>query len=87
MKRFKLTVHVFIKPAVLNPEEGPIKGALTALGFDTVLKIRKGKCFVITLEAIDPGEALALAAKMSEKLLINPVVEYFEFIDDLEEIP
>lgn len=77
MQKFEVTLHVFIKPAVLNPAEGPVKKELHELGFSTVSKIQMGKVFVLSLQAENQAEAEELVGKMAQRLLINPVTESF----------
>ena len=88
MKKYKVTIHVFIKPAVLNTAEGPVLRQLHDLGFGTVSKIRMGKCFLLELEAKDEAEAREIArracADKNSSFLVNPVVENFEIVEVVE---
>ena len=78
MKSFEMTIHIFRKSAVLNPEEKPTVEALRHLGFKTVSKIRMGKCHIVTIETDDEDTARQLATDMCKRLLTNPVTESFE---------
>lgn len=80
MQTFQATVHVFIKPAVLNPAEKPVLKALTSLGFTAARNVRMGKCFLVTTEAPSLEQAEAEVSAMCDKLLINPVTETFEVV-------
>ena len=85
MPQFNITIHVFIKRDVLNPAEIPTLQALLDLDITSVSAIKMGKCFIISLGAVNKDTAEAYAAEMCAKLLVNPVVEYFN-IDNVEEI-
>ena len=75
---FKLSIHVFLKPGVHDPEAGSVGAALKTLGYNGVEKVQKGKYFEITLSAENKDEALSLGKKMSESLLANTVIENFQ---------
>jgi len=81
MKKFKVTVHIFIKTEVVNPEEVPTKLALHNLGFGRVSNIRMGRCFVVSLEHGSKDEARADVKNMCETFLTNNVTESFEIVD------
>jgi len=84
MPKFKVTIHVFIKDAVLNPAEGPTKVALHKLGFGSISGIKMGNCFIISTEARNTEEAEAVVNEACKKLLANPVTEYFELVETFE---
>jgi phosphoribosylformylglycinamidine synthase subunit PurS len=77
MKR--VTVHVELKSAVLDPQGKAIAHSLQALGFGGVEDVRAGKMFRITLE--DDGrtdeELERDIRQMCEKLLANTVMENY----------
>ena len=85
MPNFTVTIHVFIKSAVLNPEEVQTKKALHMLDFKSVSAIQMGKCFIVSLETRNAEAAEAEVSGMCKKLLVNDVVERFEIIK-IEEI-
>ncbi len=84
MPKFNITIHVFIKPAVLNPAEKPTIGALHKLGFDSVTNLRMGKCFLISVRARNSENAHTIVNKACEELLVNDVVEQFEIVETFE---
>ena len=88
MRKFKVTVHIFTKPAVLNPEEGPVLRELLGLGFKSFSKISMGKCFIIDLEAADEAEARKLVGDACHFqkffFLVNPITELFEIVGVVE---
>ncbi len=71
----KATVHVFLKPGVLDVQGKAVEAALHGLGWPGASNVRVGR--VIELE-LDGGEAEAAKADvetMCKQLLANPVIE------------
>lgn len=70
----KVTVHVTLKPTLLDAQGRTVETALHHLGFEDVNGVRIGK--IIQLDV--PGDAAAVrsrVAAMCDKLLANPVTE------------
>lgn len=84
----KAYVHVFLKPAVLDPQGQAITDALHNLGYAEVSGARQGK--MIEVELDDTGlTASQIATKleaMCDKLLANPVIEDYEIHFSREDI-
>ncbi len=79
-------VQIIIKPLeqIANPEGKTIERALGALSFDNVKNVRVGKVINFTLVATDKDQANETIQAICKKLLVNPVMEYFEiFIDEI----
>lgn len=70
----KATVHVRLKPEVLDPRGKAIGTALGRIGFDEVGEVRQGKVFDIILKGGRDG-AEARLRDMCERLLANTVIE------------
>ncbi len=81
MLKFQVTVYSFRKPAVLNPEEGPVLHGLHDLGFKIVSKVTIGRCFILTIEAANETDAKEQATAMCNKFLVNLVVEEFKVVE------
>jgi phosphoribosylformylglycinamidine synthase len=79
----KATVHVTLKPEVLDPQGQAIARASASLGYEAVRSVRQGKVFEVELDAPDEARARALLAELCQKLLANPVIETFS-IERLE---
>ena len=75
----KAKVYVTIKENVLDPQGQAVQGALHALGFGEVGKVRIGKYMELELDTDDASEAEARLKTMCEKLLANPVVEDYRY--------
>jgi phosphoribosylformylglycinamidine synthase subunit PurS len=70
----KLTVHVTLKPGVLDPQGKAIEHALASLGFAGVEGARVGK--LIELDVADDVTDEQVDA-MCRKLLANTVIENY----------
>ncbi len=74
----KATVHVTLKPGVLDPQGQTVHRASETLGFKTISDIRQGKYFEISLsEGADPETAKAELERLAHDILSNPVIEDF----------
>jgi len=75
VSRFEVLVEVALRPGIADPEGATIARALPALGFEGVSEVRVGKAVRLAVEAPDPEAAGALARRLSDRLLANPVIE------------
>ena len=73
----KATVHVTLKPGVLDPQGTAIGHALSGLGFAGVNSVRMGKFLELDLAETDRAKAEAQVKAMCEKLLANTVIESY----------
>ncbi|HXQ46369.1 MAG TPA: phosphoribosylformylglycinamidine synthase subunit PurS [Caulobacteraceae bacterium] len=71
----KATVHVFLKPGVLDVQGKAIEGALHGLGFGDVSGVRVGKTIDFDVAGDDRAKAEAAVKAMCERLLANTVIE------------
>ena len=71
----KATVHVFLKPGVLDVQGKAVEAALHGLGWAGVANVRMGRVIEFDLSAADEAAAQAQVAAMCERLLANPVIE------------
>jgi phosphoribosylformylglycinamidine synthase len=72
-------IRVMLKPSVNDPQGLSILGALRSLGFASAGSVRAGKVIQVEFAAADRAEAEALADRMCQQLLANPVIETYEF--------
>lgn len=75
----KAKVYVTIKENVLDPQGNAVQGALHALGFNEVTKVRIGKFMDVELDTNDREQAARQLKAMCEQLLANTVVEDYRF--------
>jgi len=73
----KATVHVFLKPGVLDVQGKAVEHALHGLGWDGVEHVRVGKTIEFDLAAQDAAAAEAEVKAMCDKLLANTVIESY----------
>ncbi len=71
----KATVHVFLKPGVLDVQGKAVEAALHGLGWPKVSEVRIGRVIEFDLDIHDQNAAESQVAAMCETLLANPVIE------------
>ena len=72
--KFTATVHVSLKPSILDPQGRTIERSLHNLGHDTVRGVRTGKTFTVQLEG-DRAEVERQLEAFAGDVLANPVIE------------
>jgi len=73
----RATVHVYLKPGVLDVQGKAVEHALHGLGWDGVEHVRVGKTIEFDLAATEAAAAEAEVKAMCEKLLANTVIESY----------
>jgi phosphoribosylformylglycinamidine synthase len=74
----QVKVFVTLKPTLLDAQGRVIENALTALGYDSVKRVRVGK--YIEMDVDGDGAAIERDVKdMCDRLLANPVIEDSRF--------
>lgn len=71
------TVHVFLKPGVLDVQGKAVERELHGLGWSGVEHVRVGKTIEFDIKAQDKAAAEAEVKAMCEKLLANTVIESY----------
>lgn len=74
------TVEIKVMPLkeLLDPQGKAVMGGLSNLGLPAIQDVRIGKNIRLQVEAASAEEATQTARSAAEKLLANPVMEYFE---------
>jgi phosphoribosylformylglycinamidine synthase len=74
------TVQIKVMPLkeLLDPQGKAVMGGLENLGLAGVEDVRIGKNITLQVNADSPDKARKIAEEASQKLLANPVMEYFE---------
>ena len=72
----KATVHVFLKPGVLDVQGKAIENALHGLGWADVEHVRVGRVLEFDVGG-DKASAEAQVKAMCDKLLANTVIESY----------
>ncbi len=75
MTTFKAQIKVTLRPSVLDPAGEAAKAACSRLGVGGIQKLRIGKYIDITLDAQSETEAKKSIDLMTDRLLVNPVIE------------
>ena len=77
----KYTAEVTVMPlkALLDPQGKTITKSLGNLGMNQISQVRAGKHFTLELEASSKDEAKQLVENACNKLLVNQIMEYFEY--------
>jgi len=73
----KATVHVFLKPGVLDVQGKAVESALHGLGWADVKDARVGRVITFDVGGTDKTAAEAEVRAMCEKLLANTVIESY----------
>ena len=63
---------------LLDPQGKAVQGGLKNLGLTNVHDVRIGRHINLQIEADDEAGARRIAEQACQKLLANPVMEYFE---------
>lgn len=73
----KVTLNVFLKEGILDPQGKATGHALEVMGFKGVNGVRIGKQIVLDLASEDEAAVRAEAEKMASDLLVNGVIEEY----------
>ena len=76
---FKVKIYISLKEGVADPQGITIKNALNSLGYQGVGKVRMGKYLQLKLNVKDEKEARREIEDMCRKLLVNPVIENYDY--------
>jgi phosphoribosylformylglycinamidine synthase PurS subunit len=72
---FSVLVETRLRPGIADPQGATIERSLPHLGFDGIRGVRVGKAIRSELEAPDEASARAHADEVTQRFLINPVIE------------
>ncbi|ASQ30676.1 phosphoribosylformylglycinamidine synthase PurLQS, PurS subunit [Campylobacter avium LMG 24591] len=75
-----VTVNIFLKQGVLDPQGKTIQNALHSLNFNTVKDVKVAKQIKIDLDETDKEKAKILVQNMCEEILVNTVIEDYEIL-------
>ena len=80
----KITINIFPKADVLDPEAETIEKSLKNLGFKDFRNLSLGKKIVFFSNIQDNNQVHKNAKEMCKKLLVNSVIEDYEIIIESE---
>ena len=78
--KHRFEVVVSLKPGLLDPQGKAVEGALPAMGWTNVERVRVGKHVELTVDAESDAEARAQVEEMAQRLLSNPVIEDYRIL-------
>lgn len=76
----KYTIEIDVMPHknLLDPQGKTVADIMGRIGLPEIQNVRIGKHITLTVDAENEEEAISRAEKACNKLLVNPVMEYFE---------
>ncbi len=77
--KFKVSVDVMPLKTLLDPQGKAVQNIIKNQGYETVDNVRIGKHITFEIEASDEIEAETITKNIAEKILINPVIEEYQF--------
>ena len=81
----RVTINIYLKEGVLDPEGRAVETSLQSLGFHEASNVRIGKQITLSINSEDPARAQQRAARMCESLLTNTVIEVYNIEVNEEE--
>jgi phosphoribosylformylglycinamidine synthase PurS subunit len=72
---FSVLVETRLRPGIADPQGATIERSLPHLGFEGISGVRVGKAFRFELDAPDEASAQEHASEVTQRFLINPVIE------------
>lgn len=74
----KARIYVTLKPSVLDPQGKAIHHAVQTIGYNSILDVRQGKYFEVSLDgSLREEEARLEVERMAREVLSNPVIEEY----------
>lgn len=77
--KFIAEINVMPQKALLDPQGKAVGANLKNIGLEACGNVRIGKHITMEVDAADKKSAGSMVKEACEKLLINPVMEAFEF--------
>ena len=77
--KFTAEINVMPQKALLDPQGKAVGANLKNIGLDALTNVRIGNHVTLEVESDTKEAAEAMVKEACEKLLINPVMESFEF--------
>jgi len=75
---YNVQIKVMLLKDLLDPQGKAVQSGLKNLGLNGVNDVRIGKHITLQIEANSEEEAKTIADNASKKLLVNPVMEFYE---------
>ncbi len=75
---YNVQIKVMPLKDLLDPQGKAVLGGLQNLGLNSIEDVRVGKHITLQIEATSESQAKQMAEEASQKLLANPVMEFYE---------
>ncbi len=75
---YKASIHIKLRPSILDPQGKATHHALGELGFESVDRVRVGKYVEMWIDEDGEDDAHRVATEACSRLLANPVIEDFQ---------
>jgi phosphoribosylformylglycinamidine synthase len=76
---FRIEIDVMPQKALLDPQGKAVHHGLEELGLSAIEHVRIGKHITLNIQASSKEEAAAHTELACKKLLVNPVMEHYEY--------
>ena len=77
--KFIVQINIMPQKALLDPQGKAVLNSTKKIGFTEVQNVRIGKNVEVELEANDEKNAVEIVDNLCQKILINPIIEYYTF--------
>jgi phosphoribosylformylglycinamidine synthase len=78
MNTYHVQIKIMLLKDLLDPQGKAIQAGMHSLGLSGVMDVRVGKHITLTVTADTEEAAKELANDACRKILVNPVMEFFE---------
>lgn len=77
--KFKAEIDVMPLEALLDPQGKAVTGSMKNIGLPEIENVRIGKHITLSVEASSEEDAKSKVDLACQKLLANPIMEYYSF--------
>ena len=77
--KFRASIDIMPLPALLDPQGKAVSSNMKNIGLSSIDNVRIGKHITLEVEAGSQAEAEEQVKTACEKLLVNQIMEQFEF--------
>ena len=77
--KFIAQINIMPQKALLDPQGKAVLNGANKNGFTEVLNVRIGKSVEVEIDTDDEKKAVEIVDNLCEKILINPIIEYYNF--------
>lgn len=77
--KFKAEIDVMPLESLLDPQGKAVTGSMKNIGLPEIENVRIGKHITLSVEASSEEDAKSKVDLACQKLLANPIIEYYSF--------